>query len=399
MRSTGPARVHKLAALLFFPFLAFCSEGAPAKPWPGGVEQTVAAGLKACDVAGSPVSNAKLNACLGLGAQQPQCLDEIFKLYMVDHSTTQALALLQCYEDNDTNLNVSCHPISHAIGRNTYVIDKTIDKAFSDCNQTCHSGCYHGVMERFLRGDSDSDVHLSFPELKAKAATACPDTLDSLHRFQCLHGLGHAVLYYSNYDLEGSLAISDGLGSPWAMSSCNGGIFMENLVAADKEKRDVSPTDVHYPCSKLDDKYKNDCYGMQTSRMAEMGLSNDRILEECRKTNGYEDSCTQSLGRDASDTVRGGDPKAVSKLCESGIGTQMEWCTRGVIYALIDNTWDGKYAYPFCATYDNADNAKFCYETSTDYLKGVFSKSKDDLEGECRTFANGNAICLAAVDR
>src|SRR3954447_25554794 len=94
-------RVHKLVIALSLPFLAFCSVGEPAKPWPGGVDPTATAALQACDVAGSPVSNAKLNACLGQGANQPKCLDEVWKLYMVDHSTTQALALLQCYEDHD----------------------------------------------------------------------------------------------------------------------------------------------------------------------------------------------------------------------------------------------------------------------------------------------------------
>jgi hypothetical protein len=415
MRRLGTTLALAATAML----LVFCGQqGDPAQPLTGGaVVNGKSQPLEACDVAGSPVTGAKIKACYQDPATQGTCLDELWKPFLDSGKTAQqALALLQCYEDHDEEINVSCHPVSHAIGRDLYLIDKTIDKSFADCDQTCHSGCYHGVMERFLNADNGGVVTRG--ELEAKIATACEDsTMDSLHKFQCLHGLGHAVLYYELYELFEALKLCDltgggkdvipPAGDEWARSSCRGGVFMENIVAAEKEKRVLSPTDVHYPCDapadQMDPRYINDCYAMQTSRMTEMGLTSDQIMVECTKTGPnhdatYEDSCTQSMGRDLSDTVRGGDPKKVSSTCEKGQGTQNQWCTRGVLFALIDNTWDGKWAYGFCATYATSENVDFCYSTADDYLMGTYSKKYTDLVADCGKYANNNAACLAAAN-
>jgi hypothetical protein len=414
-----PARALTVALTLSLPFVVHCTQGDAARPLPPGAEpESVSQDLGACDVAGSPVTGAKLKVCVNAGEDQLKCLDAMWEAYMPGHTTAEALSLLQCYEDHDADLRVSCHPIAHSIGRNTFIIDKTIDKSFADCNQTCHSGCYHGVMERFLRGDSDSEVHLTFAELQAKIATACPPQDDNLIRFQCLHGLGHAILYYVNpdhYDLDAALELCEVTGGPigedgdeWARASCRGGAFMENLVAAEKEKRYVSPTDVHFPCDVIKEKYRNDCYAMQTSRMTEMGLNSDQIMAECRNAkdtdeagvaHSYVDSCTQSMGRDLSDTVRFGKPRDVSAVCEKGLGDQPQWCTRGVIYALIDNTWDGKFAFDFCSTFSTPEGSRFCYEASDDYLKNVYRKTVADLNSECAQYAPGNALCTAAANR
>jgi len=41
---------------------------------------------------------------------------------------------------------------------------------------------------------------------------------------------------------------------------------MENVFNATPESRDLSPTDYHYPCNNLSEKYRRECYVMQTSR-------------------------------------------------------------------------------------------------------------------------------------
>src|SRR5690349_24010251 len=53
-------------------------------------------------------------------------------------------------------------------------------------------------------------------------------------------------------------------------------------------------------------------------------------------------------GRDLSNDVRFGDGRAAAQKCELVDGTGRAACMRGVVYALIDNTWDGRYALPFC---------------------------------------------------
>ena len=249
-----------------------------------------------------------------------ECLDRLFRETLTTHSTLDALDLVQRYEAEDPEFRRDCHPIVHAIGRETYRVKGTIHDSFSACDQTCHSGCYHGSVERFLRGENiyaEVERHPSAAEIKQKAAIACDPKIAMRLRFQCLHGLGHALLFFSRYQLGQSLEACDVLPEAWSRSSCYGGVFMENVFNATPETRDLSPTDYHYPCNNLDAKYRGECYVMQTSRMTEMGLSIERIIQECEKAGEFRDQCTVSVGRDLSNFVRTGQSRATAQNVRS----------------------------------------------------------------------------------
>jgi hypothetical protein len=315
-----------------------------------------------------------------------ECLDNLFRAALKQHSTLEALQLVQGFEINDEQIRRDCHPIVHAIGRETYRIKGNIHDSFNACDQTCHSGCYHGSVERFLRGDNiyaEINKHPSTNELKQKAAIACDPQLAVRFRFQCLHGLGHALLYFSNYKLAPSLEVCDVLPEDWSRASCYGGVFMENVFNATPESRDLSPTDPHYPCNKLDKKFRGECYVMQTSRMTEMGLTTENIFLECAKADEFQIQCATSIGRDLSNDVRLGKSLATAQKCELAGGPARLACVRGVIYALIDNTWDGRYALPFCAALSQESDQAACYRDSVSYLKGTFEKPADEIAKDC----------------
>ena len=388
--------------------ISACSVGEPARP--GSSELGVSGGgvagggggapklAGACDLSAT-VSASAVKTCLTQGGDPSACLEAVFRPYLKDQPTTKALAFLQCLEEADDTIRVACHPVAHAIGRETFAVQGSVDGSFQACDATCHSGCYHGAMERFLRGESDANDHISFGELQAKVATACNKSLPLLLRFQCLHGLGHAVTYYTAYDLKVALTLCDATGDDWDAASCWGGVFMENLVAATPERRAVSPTDYHYPCTILDEKYRGSCYAMQTSRMTEMGLTAPQIFAECKNAGTHELTCVESLGRDLSNTARAGDPRAVSSTCELGVGDRIDACTRGVIHALADNSWDGRYAFPFCKTFVGAGSVAYCYATTVEYLQAVYQRTTDQLAQECAQYAPGVQACLTALGR
>jgi hypothetical protein len=345
-----------------------------------------------------PATLESISECIGLvGNGADACLDSIFSGYLADHSTKEALALLQSFENESEYVRVGCHPVAHSIGRETFKLKQTIHDSFGECDQTCHSGCYHGVMERFL---GDSDGHVAFADLVKKVPTACESSLPSTLRFQCLHGLGHAVLFFTSYDLTASLELCDVSGDPWSQESCFGGVFMENIVAADRTLRDLSDTDYHYPCSTVGERYRNQCYLMQTSRMTEMGLGPSRIMEECRNAGSHTHTCQQSLGRDLSNNVRGGRARSVSMTCELGVDTEeRNACTRGVVMALVDNSWDGRYALPYCPTYAAAEDVSYCFATTTSYLRTIYGKTVEQLESECNMWAPDNTACGESISR
>ena len=331
-----------------------------------------------------------------------ECLDNLFAEALKRHSTLEILHLLQRYETEDPELRRDCHPIVHAVGRETYRLKGNIHDSFSACDQTCHSGCYHGSVERFLRGDdiySQIDKHPSAAELKQKAALACDPSLPVRLRFQCLHGLGHALLFFSRYQLVPSLEACDGLPEDWSRSSCYGGVFMENVSNATPETRDLSPTDYHYPCNKLVDRYRGECYVMQTSRMTEMGLTSDKIFQECNRAGEFRHQCMLSVGRDLSNYARVGNARAAAQQCELVTHESRLACMRGIVYALIDNTWDGRYALPFCATFHEETDQNACVRLSAEYLRGTFEKSPAEVIQECTAHFGQPARCAEVTSR
>ncbi|OGF82518.1 hypothetical protein A3B18_00910 [Candidatus Giovannonibacteria bacterium RIFCSPLOWO2_01_FULL_46_13] len=334
--------------------------------------------------------------CLGKAGESGNCLDLLFRAYLKTKTPVEALALATKLGNENSTILLSCHPVVHAIGRETFLQKKTVHDSFAACDQTCHSGCYHGAMERFLRGElasEDQNAHISEEEVKEKTKSACDLNQPLRFRFQCLHGLGHALMFFLDYDLEGSLGSCDAYPDGWSRSSCYGGVFMENVFTASPEKRDLSATDYHYPCSKLADQYKADCYMMQTTRMSEMGLNTDRLFEECKKAANYRLLCMQSIGRDLSNDARIGAPKPVAEKCEKVSSEDRQACTRGVVYALEDNTWDGKYGFPFCAAFTSAEDQKYCFMIAKAYLQNTFETTQAQIQTQCTQFAPANNIC------
>jgi hypothetical protein len=342
-----------------------------------------------------------IKACLN-SAAGAECLDQLFGEALKTHSTSELMQLIQRLEQDDPELRRDCHPVVHAIGRETYRIKGNIHESFSACDQTCHSGCYHGSVERFLRGEdiyAQIEKHPSARELKQKAAVACDPTLPVRLRFQCLHGLGHALLFFSRYQLLSSLEACDALPEDWSRASCYGGVFMENVVNATPETRDLSPTDYHYPCNKLAGQYRGECYVMQTSRMTEMGLTTEQIFKECDKAGEFRQNCALSVGRDLSNEARIGNSRATAQKCQMVAGDYRHACMRGVVYALIDNTWDGRYALPFCAAFNQDTDQLVCIRLAIEYLAGTFEAAPVEISRQCAEHLPRPGRCADLVAR
>lgn len=352
--------------------------------------------------AGKPASfsSKELNDCLRLPVPASgKCLDLITREFLKSRSPIEALALIRNHEIADQNVHLYCHVIAHSVGREVFRVKKTVHGSFAVCDQTCQSGCYHGVMERFLLGDrQDENVHITPEDLIIKAKEACDPILPARFQFQCLHGLGHAIMFFSGYKLERSLESCDAPEDDWSRQSCYGGVFMENLIAANPAKRDVSPTDYHYPCSKVRDRYKEVCYQTQTSRMTQMGLSVAEQIKECANAGTYRFYCVHSIGRELSNEARAGNPRQAAKQCELAQGRERRFCIKGASRVLADNTWDGKYAFPFCAALADSSDSAFCFNDVAGYLRIVYNNSKSRLMTNCRDYTPGSYFCRNAAE-
>lgn len=355
----------------------------------------------------APTSFLEIESCKEKsGVELERCYAEfVERLAKAGKTTKDMLVMLEEARTKDEWIENDCHPMVHAIGRWTYKQKGSIGDAFQVCDQTCHSGCFHGAMERLFFSEEDlakGENHPSFEDLARVVPTMCAEEnfRDPSPQvvFQCLHGGGHAILHSLVYDLDLALKTCDLMPNSRDSASCYGGVFMENITAFKKEERDLKAGEPLYPCSKLDEKYLSDCYTMQTSVMFEQGLSDEEIAKTCAALPRHADRCFVSLGRDLSNDVRTGKAERVRRACEDLSGDHARDCISGTLYAVIDNTWDGSFAYEYCRTLQDEDLKRECYRAATDYLRWAYGYDRTKLLGSCNEHGKSERqLCKDAV--
>ena len=111
----------------------------------------------------------------------------------------------------------SCHDEAHDLGK--LIFSKLLDVGASleSCADACASGCMHGVlMQFFTNGSMDGHAHehsaqLTAADIAGRIPTFCDN--QALTRMyspgDCAHGVGHAVMFLSKYDIPAGIALCD----------------------------------------------------------------------------------------------------------------------------------------------------------------------------------------------
>ena len=286
-------------------------------------------------------------------------MEEAIKTYTLK-SITEAL------RKTSHSKNINCHNRAHELGRMAYQVIGS--DAFSQCGIACHSGCRHGATEAFF-------AHKGTANLKESVNLLCEKKLNAFNTHQCFHGIGHGLMAWSDYEIQDALDACDLIEHPSSRASCYTGIFMENIggsIAIGENKNNESyhttaylNEDPHYPCNILDDKYKNECYFLQTDRMRQL-LNNDpdSIGIECAKAPlRFQNSCFASMGRTISG-MNGQNPKKSVETCKKiPVPSNAEACMHG---SLRDHLWDETQAdgaIDFCQITQNTSFERKCYDT------------------------------------
>ncbi|MFT7507434.1 MAG: plastocyanin [Acidimicrobiales bacterium] len=276
-------------------------------------------------------------------------------------------------EETDGGSLVDCHSEAHAVGRASYALFGSA--AFSEGNASCHSGYYHGAIEIFIAEKGTDEF--------ASSATSLCDTFDTAFgNYECLHGIGHGVMAYQDYDLPSAIKVCKSLSDSYSSNSCFGGVFMENIVTKQGNGVDsIHETqwlndDPHFPCKDLEEygaRYQ--CYLMQTSWMLTL---NHADFEEaglwCSEADESMVSvCYMSLGRDAAGYALR-DPIGILERCNiaTADGAYREDCVVGGLHVIID-FWGpnlGEQADEFCAIVPEQDIQEKCYAIVKNRKKG-----------------------------
>ncbi len=301
--------------------------------------------------------------------------------------------------------DLTCHSMAHAVGRKAFRdAGGDIGKAIRSCTADCHSGCMHGVIEEAFRLEkSASPRHATSEDLRAQIGSVCatqnlpgrtPQTL-----LECEHGIGHALLAALDYHIHDALPLCDLLPRSVDRSSCYGGIFMENVTAADPRDRDLRLDDPLHPCTMVADPYKKACFADQSRAMLFLGMSDTAVAERCASLAEYGDACFRGFGRDVSLSVRAGNPMRTVTACQVLADGYFEPCIEGAVDALITHTGGGgEWAWTLCAALADSGDQSICLEHAVSFLRQRYAMTNRDLRKECDAQKDSaRAACVSAL--
>jgi hypothetical protein len=293
------------------------------------------------------------------------CYEQAFGNVAYDHGPKAALALFAQQMASNKAVESGCHRIAHKIGSATLARDHgNIPKAFAAGSSICWSGYYHGILERAFYGISTEKGLIK----AARRVCASPGLQrDQWLLYQCVHGLGHGLMISTGYDLPFALRVCDKLQTGWDQSSCTGGVYMENVNAANGTSIGfktpwVRSNDLVYPCdAPVASKHELYCYLMVTSRiLAANGYDWKATAGICAHVDkAWIATCFQSYGRDVDGSTRQ-DPVRDRELCKLAGRWEGE-CVYGVVRDMTSNDAGGKRSSAFCRIVD-AKLKGYCYQ-------------------------------------
>ncbi|HEX8062322.1 MAG TPA: hypothetical protein VF535_03820 [Allosphingosinicella sp.] len=312
-----------------------------------------------------------------------------------------ALKLLDELVALDPDARRQGHFFAHRIGITALKSPSEVGRVFAACTPAYQSGCYHGVIQSYFLANAREGRGVTTESVDALCRDYRGKRSDLL--FQCTHGLGHGLAILGRHDLPKALGSCELLSREPEREMCYAGAFMESLVnatdpdavstadmpaprsraasaSAGHDHHDghgpasadaapakppfpaLDPADLHYPCSKLDEKYLIACYTIQTSVMLHHnGRDVGGAAAECgRAPEKARYTCFLSLGRDVSTIALNDEAEAV-RLCGLAEPAFRPVCHRGVVTSIVNMNADPAEGIPYCRAVPEPESKRACY--------------------------------------
>lgn len=290
--------------------------------------------------------------------------------FVTEYGPAAAVELLKEIELRIPGTN--CHDLAHEVGRIAFDAFGPITFALS--LHECQSGALHGSLEALFAARGTAS-------LAADVSVVCSQADNPFILHQCLHGIGHGVMAWTAYELHDALELCDLMHTQYNQSSCNSGVFMENVVGGlsglmGHTTEYLQDDDPHFPCDAVEQRYVADCYFYQTSHMLKVfDYDYARIARACSEApEQARGHCYASYGRDVGAATRG-DPAAAVEYCgHAPDGPHRVGCIRG---AVQDRFWEktgADEAAAFCAMLgEESAGRDGCYDEIIVRARDVFS--------------------------
>jgi hypothetical protein len=355
----------------------FASSPPPADP--DEVVRSVTEGIRACQAAERTLS----------------CYRALATRLFGEYALPDIFSAVETAE-RDPDVLEGCHSLMHFTGQAAYLASRNVSQSLGNGNPVCFAGYYHGVLEEYLterRADAED------PKTRAEIPGLCePVREQSQKRYnECLHGLGHALMFLTDTDLPESLRLCDLLPSAGEQNWCYSGVFMENSTSATNREHPspyLKPEDPLYPCTILDERYLTMCYTLQSFYFAELEKYDwERTAAWCMKVpDAYRPGCFHAIGQTQVGFTQ--DEKLMVTNCSlmpTDDGRTM--CIRGAAGSLFERYNDGLGRMLALCAVTNGEDANACYRTFVDTMRmtGISADERatlcarvpEDLRAKC----------------
>ena len=175
-----------------------------------------------------------------------------------------------------------CHLLLHNLGEYASV-KLGIQKSMQEATEICRAGFIHGL---FLSADLSE---INNTEICTRSSFNTPSL-----RLQCLHGLGHGLAVFFNYNLSPALNICKLGENRDDQSACATGVFMEEFSPRAHQSKPADNRTFEI-CDEYD--FKPECNWYVGIRILKDNKSLSEGVQECSKAKlEYQSDCERGFG-------------------------------------------------------------------------------------------------------
>ena len=252
-----------------------------------------------------------------------QLRSNLFQLIERKNPRSAINSLKDKMESSQAVLN-SCHELLHEIGFKSYEKYNDFAAALTYKDDICVSAYIHGVIEGYF---------YKVKNITEAIKSTCKNyPIGRFITWECYHGVGHGLMYYSNNNVLKALEGCKLYGNNFDRSACSNGVYMENFNADSiiHPSQFLNSKNPFYPCDVLKQD-KKDCY--MNAPIYYLTLNNydyNKAFKWCDSASEYKNSCFFGL---ASQMARRNmdDPKFVEQSCERYGVDIVDPCVYGLV--------------------------------------------------------------------
>jgi len=252
-------------------------------------------------------------------------------------------------------LHPLCHDEAHEFGKVIFSEVKEVAPSLAACDQTCFSGCMHGVfMEAFEKAipsheheeSGEHPHHLETTNIAPLLPKFCDQESIDYKKGDCAHGIGHALMAMSYYNIEEAVESCQNFEDPILTYYCATGGYMEYT----NKYTEVTKDNLFHPCEEA--KYPAACYRYKMPKIFH-NLSKEMgpkvipfIVNKCLEMDGFQRlGCFHGYGNAHVGHIRI-KRFTIAEICKFGTDDDKIACIEGVIERL--GKYTPKLAPPLC---------------------------------------------------